>query len=279
VRYNVCFDAFVNQATELVNEMVGMMDNGLIGYTGFVGENLTKQLGANVECFNSKNIEKIHRLKFDTLYISAIQAKKWWANQNPLEDKRLINELLTHLSKVKANKVVFISTVDVYQPPIGVDEDALTTNDIHAYGENRLYAEQCINELFDDVHIIRLQGLVANNLSKNIIFDLKNKNILESINPDSCLQWYPLSRLVSDINVVIKNDIRLINLSVEPVASKDIIGIAPLSDEQRKIVATAPAAAVKYDVTSKYAALFGGDKGYIVSASESLSNIQNYFKS
>lgn len=256
-----------------------MLSDGVIGYSGFVGDNLIKSFISKIDKFNSKNISEIKEKEFGTLYITAIQAKKWWANQNAEEDKALIDGLFEHLSTVKANKVVFISTVDVYQPPLNADEDTPSNKDIHAYGANRLYAEEKIKLLFDDVHIIRLQGLVANNLTKNIVFDLKNKNILETINPESALQWYPLSRLNSDIEKVIEHNIPLINLSVEPVKTQDIINIAPLTAAEKAIVSTKPVAPAFYDVKSKYAKLFGGNNGYIVSAEESLAEIQKYFES
>ncbi|WP_160063888.1 NAD(P)-dependent oxidoreductase [Psychromonas sp. L1A2] len=255
------------------------MSNGLIGYTGFVGENIKLSIPGELMCYNSSNINDIKGTTFDILYISAIQAKKWWANQNPEEDKNLIDQLFGYLESVEAKKVVFISTVDVYQPPLNANEDTSNNKNIHAYGANRLYAEERAAELFEDLHIIRLQGLVADNLSKNIVFDLKNKNILETLNPDSSLQWYPLKRLYSDIENVIKNKIPLINLSVEPIKTQSIIDIAPLTIEERKIVSTQPANYVSYDVKSKYAKLMGGDNGYIVNAQESLTAIKSYFES
>ena len=251
--------------------------NGLVGFTGFVGQNIKRSLDADSFLFNSSNIGDIANKTFDILYISAIQAKKWWANQNPKEDKQLIDNLLSHLENVSAERVVFISTVDVYQPPLNADEDTALNADIHAYGANRLYAEERVKSLFQKVHIVRLQGLVASNLSKNVVFDLKNKNILETINPSSTLQWYPLQRLYSDINIVIDNDIELINLSVEPIETQQIIDIASLSPEERKLTSSKPAAPVHYNVTSKHASHFGGRDGYIVSAKESLAAIAQYF--
>ncbi len=254
-----------------------MKNIALIGHTGFVGSNLEKELTDKLHCFNTSNITDIHGKTFDCLYISAIQAKKWWANQNAVEDRKLIDVLFEHLRSVKANKVVFISTVDVYQPPINADEDTRSIQNMHPYGANRLYAEKKVRALFSDVHIIRLQGLVAENLTKNIVFDLKNKNMIASINPNSALQWYPLRRLNSDIQKVMENNIPLINLSVEPIKTQDIIDIAPLSDQEKALVSSAPSDPVYYNVKSKYAGVFGGNSGYIVGADESLAEIQNYF--
>lgn len=255
------------------------MTCAIVGYSGFVGSNLVKNLSEPLVKFNSKNILNIKNNAYDVLYISAIQAKKWWANQNEEEDRALINKLFENLSGVKARKVVFISTVDVYDPPLNADEDTFCDSEIHPYGKNRLYAESRVKEIFDDVHIIRLQGLVAENLNKNIVFDLKNKNILETINPDSELQWYPLNRLNNDINTAIELNLPLVNLSVEPLKTKQIIDIAPLSENERAIVSSKPVGAVYYNVKSKYAESFGGKNGYVVNAEESLNEIQRYFNS
>lgn len=252
------------------------MADAVVGYTGFVGSNLINNLNGDVETFNSKNIDDIEGKSFGVLYISAIQAKKWWANQNSLEDKKLIDDLLLKLRGVSAKRVVLISTVDVYQPPLNANEDTVSDADIHPYGFNRLYAEESVRRLFETVHIVRLQGLVANNLSKNVIFDLKNKNMLESINQNSSLQWYPLDRLGADLNIVIANNIPLINLSVEPLLTKTIVGLADLSDEEKQLLSSNPSRRVSYDVKSKYDTLFGGENGYIVSAEESLMFIKAY---
>lgn len=255
------------------------MTSAIVGHSGFVGSNLVKRISEPLAKFNSRNIATIKGNAYDVLYISAIQAKKWWANQNEEEDRELIDKLFENLSTVGARKVVFISTVDVYDPPLDADESTFCGSEIHPYGKNRLYAEKRIKELFDDVHIIRLQGLVAGNLNKNIIFDLKQKNILETINPNSELQWYPLNRLSQDIKTTIELNLPLVNLSVEPLKTKQIIDIAPLSENERAVVSSKPASAVFYNVKSKHAGSFGGNNGYIVNAEESLNEIQRYFNS
>lgn len=252
---------------------------GIVGYSGFVGRNLSEQLSDDYIGFNSNNINEITNYSFEELYISAVQAKKWWANQNPNDDKKLIDELLSQLSNVKANRVIMISTVDVYDPPLNADEETPISESIHPYGANRFYAEQKVKALFDKVHIIRLQGLVANNLSKNIVYDLKHKNMLDVIDPDSSLQWYPLSRLNDDINIVLEHDIPLINLSVKPIQTNQIVELANLSPEELTQISKKEGASVRYDVTSRYSHLWGNTGGYIVSAEQALDTIKEYFSS
>ena len=73
--------------------------------------------------FNTKNISDIEGKEFDLVVSAGVGAVKWWANQNPEEDKKNIDDLITHLKKVKAKKFVLISTIDVYPTTRDLDED------------------------------------------------------------------------------------------------------------------------------------------------------------
>lgn len=252
----------------------------VIGATGLVGSELVFQAlqnGILVDQYNTKNISKIVEKHYDVLYISAIHAKKWWANKNPDEDLALIDELLEKLRTVDADKVVFISTVDVYGDDAFGDESKDIIYELHPYGRNRLYAEREIARLFKNNYIVRLQGLVGRGLRKNALYDLKNINIIEKINPKSVFQWYPLNRLFSDIGVVIDNEIGMINLSAEPIPMETIIDATKIEKAILNKIGTDPSPCATYNVTSIYDHLFNGSDGYIVSAEEALSCIKSYF--
>src|SRR6185436_17101113 len=94
---------------------------GLIGHTGFVGSNLARQTRFDAT-FNSSNIESIAGQEFELLVIAGVRAEKWIANANPEQDMAAIDRLLAPLKNAKARQVVLISTVDVFVPPIEVDE-------------------------------------------------------------------------------------------------------------------------------------------------------------
>lgn len=67
---------------------------------------------------------------------------------------------------------MLISTIDVYKNPVDVDEDTvIDTDGLQAYGLNRYYLEQWVEEGFPDHLIIRLPGLYGKNLKKNFIYD------------------------------------------------------------------------------------------------------------
>src|SRR5579863_8216902 len=85
----------------------------LIGYTGFVGQNLHfKHKFTNL--YNSKNISTIQNQTFDLMICSGIPATKWLANKYPIDDLNNINTLLTHLKTITVTKFILISTIDVY---------------------------------------------------------------------------------------------------------------------------------------------------------------------
>ena len=72
------------------------MSQALIGHTGFVGANLLRQ-GAFDATFNSSSIEAIRGRDFDRVVCAGVTAVKWWANQNPEEDRSRILGLIGHL--------------------------------------------------------------------------------------------------------------------------------------------------------------------------------------
>jgi hypothetical protein len=246
--------------------------DALVGYTGFVGSNLTLQHRFEW-LYNSRNIEEIRGGSFERLVIAGIQAKKWWANLHPDEDWALIENLLDPLAEVTARQVILISTIDVLPAGSCADEDTeLHGLDNHPYGLHRLKAEDRIRASFDDVTVVRLPALFGPGLKKNILFDLLNRNQLELINPASRFQYYDLNDLWSDIEVILAAGIRLVHLFTEPVKTAEII--ARFFPETTVGAATVPAAA--YDFRTQHAALFGGTDGYIRNRAQLLDRMHAF---
>lgn len=235
------------------------MNSALIGYTGFVGGNLDNQFTFTSR-FNSKNIESIRGEAFDLVVIAGVQAKKWWANQNPAEDWAQIERLLGALESVKATRCVLISTIDVYARPVGVDEETPVSEDpANAYGSHRLRVERAVRERFAETCVIRLPGLFGNGLKKNVIFDLLHDNLLESIQPASRFQYYFLDRLWTDIQRCLEARLPLVNFATEPVATSTIL--------ERffpgKAVGSKAGPQAAYDFRTRANAVLGGVNGYL----------------
>lgn len=143
----------------------------LVGYTGFVGSNLMKQMQFD-RVFNSKNITEAYGLEPDLLIYSGIRAEKFFADQNPDADLTHIEEAISNIEKINPQKLVLISTVDVYANPINVNEDTLIKeNMLTPYGRNRRYLENSVMERFPDVLVVRLPALFGDNIKKNFLYD------------------------------------------------------------------------------------------------------------
>ena len=149
------------------------MTEFLVGYTGFVGSNINNS-HSFTKCFNSKNIEESFGLNPDLLVYSGVPAQKFMANANPEEDFNIILNAIENIKKINPKELVLISTIDVYDNPVDVNEDDEFTISKEAYGKNRKYLEDWVINNIDNYHIIRLPGLYGNNLKKNFIYDVIN---------------------------------------------------------------------------------------------------------
>lgn len=247
------------------------MKTALIGYTGFVGANLAAQAGFT-DRYNSKNIQDIDGKSYDLVICAGARAEKWRINQEPDKDLAEVNGLIDHLRNVTAKKFVLISTTDVYKNPAGVDEDTpVETGGLHAYGINRYHLEQFCRQHFDAL-IIRLPGLFGPGLKKNVIYDLMHNNNVERIHHAGSFQYYNLEHLWADIQTALDNNLELVNFATEPVRTDEIasycFGIKDFANAPKGVKAGS------YDMRTKFAAVYGGEGGYLYSKQQQLDDIK-----
>jgi dTDP-4-dehydrorhamnose reductase len=248
------------------------MSDVLIGHTGFVGSNLAEQRKFDL-CVNSKNIDDLKGGHFDTVVCAGVSAVKWKANKNPEEDAAGIAALTDVLDTITAKRMVLISTVDVFQIPAGQDEHSPSdTASLHPYGRHRLSLEDRISTQFKHSNIVRLPALFGPRLRKNILFDLKNNNMVNVINPASSFQWYPLARLWADLKTVIDADLPLVHFATEPVSTADILALFFLNMN----VGSKPVPEAHYDFHTLHASIFGGTHPYILDRAEVLEALREW---
>jgi hypothetical protein len=147
----------------------------IVGYTGFVGSNIVKNVQFD-GLFNSKNISEAYGKNPSLLVFSGLPAEKFIANNYPDTDKLLVDEAFNNIIKINPQYIVLISTIDVYKNPINVNENTvIDINNLHPYGANRYYLEEKIRQSHIKSTIIRLPGLFGDNLKKNFIYDMINE--------------------------------------------------------------------------------------------------------
>lgn len=143
----------------------------IVGYTGFVGSNICANMKFD-NYYNSKNIKESYGLNPDLLVYAGLKAEKYMANLYPYEDFKLINEAINNIKNINPKKIVFISTIDVYDNSKDKNEDDEDVNK-SPYGLHRYYLEKYIEENYTNHLIIRLPALFGINIKKNFLYDLK----------------------------------------------------------------------------------------------------------
>lgn len=195
----------------------------LVGYSGFVGSNLLQFYNFD-KLYNSKNFCEASNTCVDEVFFCGIPSVKWYANKNPAEDAEMLKNVISILKTIQTNKIIVISTIDVYENvSLELNEEYECNYEAnHTYGYNRYKFELFIKEQFKNYNIVRLPALFGKGLKKNLIYDLINNNELKNIPINSEFQWYDLNWLKNDIDIVLKNDIKICNLFTEPLQTTEI---------------------------------------------------------
>jgi len=198
------------------------LQTALIGYTGFVGTSLMRQQAFS-DYYNSQNISDIKGRDYELIVCAGAPAVKWKANQNPEEDLLNIQKLMECLKEVKAKEFILISTVDVYNVPDKVTETSkIDVEATEPYGRHRFYLEQFARENFPSCRVVRLPGLFGPGLKKNFIYDMMHNNALHLTHRKSVFQFYDMSYLSRDLEIVQKADLHVVNFATEPLSAEEI---------------------------------------------------------
>lgn len=147
------------------------MKTAIVGYTGFVGQNLCISHSFDAK-YNSKNIAEAFGTEPDLLVYAGIRAEMFTANHFPEKDLENIKEAIENIKKINPKKLVLISTISVYPVFEGDETTQLDGNDGTAYGRNRRFLEKWVADNMKDYLIVRLPALYGDGIKKNFIFDM-----------------------------------------------------------------------------------------------------------
>jgi hypothetical protein len=182
---------------------------GIVGSNGLIG-NYLKTVVDHTHEFNSDNIDTVKNYKFDTVYVAAPTSNRLWANANAEKDIKNIHQLYMQLNSGCVDRVILIGTVD-----------SILRNHV-PYGHNRSWLETQLTQRFD-TYILRLGALIHPTIKKNILYDLKHGQYLDSINLNTQIQWYDLDNLYKDICWSLEHNVRERNLVSEPIFNREIV--------------------------------------------------------
>lgn len=105
-------------------------------------------------------------------------------------------------------------------------------------------------------------------------FEEKGFTALNFTDSRSTFQFYNLAYLWEHIGVVIKNDLKLVNISTAPVSAAEIYRSVKGEDFKNEM----PKAPAEYDYYTEYAHFFGGKDGYIFDADFVKEDIKSYIQ-
>jgi hypothetical protein len=197
--------------------------NALIGYTGFIGSSIARQIEFTYY-YNTTNIRDINKYMYDIVIAAAPSGNKRKANANPEQDMAMCMKFIDDVSMVRCNKFVLISTVDVFEKTFNNPKLEYCTLAHHGYGWNRRYVERNLEKIFGDkLYIIRLPNLFGKGLKKNVLFDLINNKLYSRLNLADVRQWYNVDSIGKDILKVIKRGYKKVNLVSAPIRIEVIV--------------------------------------------------------
>jgi len=244
--------------------------SALIGYTGFVGRNILRAGAMIDEKYSSTNIADIRGKEFDLLICAGTRGSRRGVNENPNGDLEEIKSLMEQLKRVKVDKLVLISTVEVYNYHNRADEDYDLPKDmLPPYALHRYYLEEFCRTRFDYL-IVRLPIIFGVGLKKNIIYDLL-KGHYNFTHKDNIYQFYDLANIWNDIQKSIQLDIKIVNLFSEPIAVRELawdvfhIELTNTDEPLRQ-----------FDILCKYWRLWNGVPGYLYSKRDIYSSLEKY---
>lgn len=143
----------------------------LVGYTGFVGSNLAASHTFDGQ-FNSRNIQQAFGGRPDLLVYAGVRAEMFLANHDPEADLANLRQAADNIARIAPRQLVLISSISVYDEPKGADEDTpIHPERLTAYGANRRWLEQWVEEQVPGHLIVRLPALYGRNLKKNFLYD------------------------------------------------------------------------------------------------------------
>lgn len=196
---------------------------------GAVGSAIMRSLDDLDVCYDaydSSNIEMIFEKRYDLLIYSGVNASKYHADRNPINDKLHCLRAYDIFKNIIADEKILISTIDASE----------SFKQSSAYGDNRRMLEIKIlqdKELFESSKILRLPALYGSTVKKNAWYDSikgadsislnddllakidfeckrshldrRRYNILSFVNPRSEFVWYQLDTILHTIDRVIKS--------------------------------------------------------------------------
>ena len=181
----------------------------IIGGNGMLGSDLVRHLSStfSVTSITRENYNAHRGSVFDVLINANGNSKRFWANQNVLEDFNLSTlSVYKSLFDFKFGIYVYISSSDVYEKHnkkiYTKEENVPGISNLSAYGLHKYISEQIVENHARKYLILRCSMMLGENLKKGPIYDiLTNKPLF--VSNDTKLQMITTREVLDIIRLLI----------------------------------------------------------------------------
>lgn len=148
---------------------------------------------------------------YDILVNANGNSRRFWANQNPLEDFSASTlSVYKSLFDFKFNKYIYISSSDVYPdhtgPSTAREDVEIDSQKLSPYGLHKYLSEEIIRNRCNDYLILRMSMMLGRSLRKGPFYDILHGNEL-LVTLDSRLQLITTRAVAEVIKKLMSEDV------------------------------------------------------------------------
>lgn len=157
----------------------------IIGGNGMLGSDLVRYFSKtyNVTAINKRNYQYLVGNSFDIVINANGNSKRFWANQNPVEDFSASTvSVIKSIFDFPCDIYIYISSPDVYEnhsePKYTKESVSIDTHKLDAYGLHKYLAEQIVKKYCEKFLILRSSMILGSRFKKGPIYDVIKGNNL-----------------------------------------------------------------------------------------------------
>lgn len=217
----------------------------IIGSDGLLGSDLIQFLHTNflVTAINRKSYKLHKNQSFDIVINANGNSKRFWANQNPLNDfNKSTISVYKSIFDFHCDIYIYISSSDVYENhtrPISTNEGRkINPENLQPYGLNKYLSELIVKKYTKKFLILRSSMILGTNLKKGPIYDILHNYPL-FVTLQTKLQLITSSAITEIIKVLLQKNITNEIINIGGIGTFSFIKLHKYFDKKIEILPTA----------------------------------------
>lgn len=190
-----------------------MKNLAIIGANGMLGSDLIRYLhdGFYITSINKENYQTFIGKFFNIIINANGNSKRFWANQNPLDDFFASTvSVYKSIFDFPCDVYIYISSSDVYEnhtePEQTKESNKIIPENLSSYGLHKHLAELIVKKHREKFLILRHSIILGSNLRKGPFYDMLHNNSLV-ITLSSKLQLITTSAVADIIKILLENNV------------------------------------------------------------------------